>query len=90
VGKTCRKQKPAALDDDSENAISLIAKDLNPEVRVLAVASSAKSIRRLQLAGAEIVFAPAAVGSRLLANLVEGQEIPEEFRDLLEGRPNRR
>jgi voltage-gated potassium channel len=81
----------AALDDDSENAfISLIAKDLNPKVRVLAVASSAKSIRRLQLAGAEIVFAPAAVGSRLLANLVEGQEIPEEFKDLLEGRPNRR
>jgi voltage-gated potassium channel len=81
----------AALDDDSENAfISLIAKDLNPHVRVLAVASSVKSIRRLQLAGAEIVFAPAAVGSRLLTNLVEGIEIPEEFKDLLKGRPNHR
>jgi hypothetical protein len=32
------------------------------------------------LAGAEIVFAPAAVGSRLLANLVEGQEIPQELK----------
>lgn len=81
----------AALDDDGENAfISLVAKDLNPEIRVLAVASSPKSIRRLQLAGAEIVFAPAAVGSRLLANLVQGQEIPAEFRDLLEGQPNRK
>jgi voltage-gated potassium channel len=81
----------AALDDDGENAfISLVAKDLNPKIRVLAVAGSPKSIRRLQLAGAEIVFAPAAVGSRLLANLVQGQEIPLEFRDLLEGQPNRR
>lgn len=81
----------AALDDDGENAfISLVAKDLNPKIRVLALASSPKSIRRLQLAGAQIVFAPAAVGSRLLANLVQGQEIPLEFRDLLEGQPNRK
>jgi voltage-gated potassium channel len=81
----------AGLDDDGENAfISLAAKDLNPKVHVLAVASSQKSIRRLQLAGAEIVFAPAAVGSRLLANLVEGQELPPEFTDLLKGRPNRK
>jgi voltage-gated potassium channel len=80
----------AALDTDGENALlSLIAKDLNPSVRVLAVATSAKSMRRLQLAGAEIVFAPAVVGSRLMADLVEEQEIPEEFRDLLEGRPSR-
>ncbi|MFW6122897.1 MAG: NAD-binding protein [Thermodesulfobacteriota bacterium] len=80
----------AALDDDGENAfISLVAKDLNPKIRVLAVASSPKSIRRLRLAGAETVFVPAAVGSRLLANLVQGQEIPAEFRDLLEGQLDR-
>jgi len=78
----------AACDDDSENAfISLAAKDIKPEVRVLAVAGSARSIRRLKLARADLVFAPAAVGSRLLANLVEGGEIPAQFQDLLEGRP---
>jgi voltage-gated potassium channel len=77
----------AAREDDGENAfISLVAKDLNPEVRVLAVASSAGSIRRLKLARAEIVFAPAVVGSRMLANIVEGKEIPPEFKDLLEGK----
>jgi voltage-gated potassium channel len=80
----------AAQEDDGDNAfISLIAKDLNPQVRVLAVASSAKSIRRLQLAGAEIVFAPSVVGSRLLVNLAEGQEIPEEFMDLMEAAPHK-
>jgi voltage-gated potassium channel len=77
----------AAREDDGENAfISLVAKDLNPSVRVLAVATTAGSIRRLRLARAEIVFAPSVVGGRLLANLVEGKDIPQEFMDLLEGK----
>jgi voltage-gated potassium channel len=76
----------AARDDDGENAfISLGAKDLNPDVRVLAVASSARSIRRLKLARADLVFSPAALGSRLLADLVEGKPILSEYQDLLEG-----
>jgi voltage-gated potassium channel len=78
----------AARDDDVENAfISLAAKDLNPQIRVLAVAGSARSIRRMKLARADLVFAPVAVGSRLMANLVEGSSIPVEFQDLLKGRP---
>lgn len=80
----------AAREDDGENAfIALGAKDLNPRVRVMAVASSALSIRRLKLARADLVFSPAAVGSRLLADLVQGNEILPEFRDLLEGHPNK-
>jgi voltage-gated potassium channel len=76
----------AALADDGDNAfICLAAKDLNPQIQVLAVASTAGAIRRLRLARAEVVFAPAVVGSRLIANLVEGKEIPNEFRDLLQG-----
>ncbi|HUJ85724.1 MAG TPA: NAD-binding protein [Burkholderiales bacterium] len=79
----------AAREDDGENAfIVLSAKDLNPKVQVLAVASSPRSIRRLQLARADLVFSPAAVGSRLLADLVQGSQILPQFRDLLEGRPN--
>jgi len=76
----------AAREDDGENAfIALGAKDINPNVRVLAVASSALSIRRLKLARADLFFSPAAVGSRLLANLVEGTQLSPEFQDLLEG-----
>jgi voltage-gated potassium channel len=76
----------AAREDDGENAfIALGSKDLNPNVRVLAVASSALSIRRLKLARADLVFSPAAVGSRVLADLVEGQQMLPEFQDLLEG-----
>ena len=80
----------AAREDDGENAfIALGAKDLNPDVRVLAVASSALSIRRLKLARADLVFSPAAVGSRLLADLVEGNQILPAFQDLLEGHPKK-
>jgi voltage-gated potassium channel len=77
----------AATDDDGDNAfIALAAKDLNPKVRVLAVASSTRSMRRLRLARADLVFAPVMVGSRLIADLVEGTAIPEEFQDLLKVR----
>ena len=75
----------AAREDDGENAfISLATKALNPAIRVLAVASSAHAIHRLKLAHADVVFAPVAVGARILANLVEGDSIPKEFHDLLE------
>jgi voltage-gated potassium channel len=76
----------AAREDDSENAFIVLAiKDMNPKVPVLAVASSAVSLRRLKLARADMVFSPAAVGSRLLADLVQSNQIQAEFRDLLEG-----
>ncbi len=76
----------AAREDDSENAFIVLAvKEMNPNVRVLAVASSAIALRRLKLAHADMVFSPAAVGSRLLADLVQGNQILPEFRDLLEG-----
>jgi voltage-gated potassium channel len=76
----------AAREDDSENAFIVLAiKEMNPRVPVLAVASSPVSLRRLKLARADMVFSPAAVGSRLLADLVQGNPILPEFRDLLEG-----
>jgi len=44
----------AAREDDGDNAfISLVAKDLNPQVRVLAVATTAGAISRLKLAQAD-------------------------------------
>ena len=76
----------AAREDDSENAFIVLAvKEINPRVPVVAVASSAMSLRRLKLAHADVVFSPAAVGSRLLADLVEGGDILPKFRDLLQG-----
>lgn len=76
----------AAREDDSENAfVSLLAKDLNPHIRVLAIAATARGMRRLKLARADVAFAPTVVGGRLVANLVQGRGIPDDFADLLEG-----
>lgn len=73
----------AANDDDGENAFAaLAAKDINPQVRVLAVANNRTALHRLKLARADMAFAPTEVGSRLIANLVEGGELPEQFLDL--------
>lgn len=75
----------AADDDDGENAfVCLAAKAIKSELKVLVAASSQQSIRRLKLARADIVFAPVQVGTRLLANLVEGDEMPAPFLDLLD------
>lgn len=74
----------AAEDDDGENAfICLAAKDHHPELSVMVVASSRRAIRRLKLARADTVFAPMEVGSRLLADLVDGDSLPEQFLDLI-------
>jgi voltage-gated potassium channel len=76
----------AARDDDGENAfIALVSKDINPEVSVLAIASSAKAIPRLKLARADLVFAPHVLGGRLLVDLATGKELSAEQRELLEG-----
>jgi len=42
-------------------------------------------IPRLRLTRADMIFAPVVVGSRLLANLVEGDTVPPQFADLLGG-----
>lgn len=76
----------AASEDDSENAmITLAAKDLHPEMRVLAVADHPSHIHRLKRARADVVFAPATVGGRLLAALAEGRPVEAAFQDLVVG-----
>ena len=76
----------AAQQDDGQNAfIALVAKDLKKDVSVLAVANSVKAIGRLKLAKADLVFAPNALGGRIMVDLAMGKEISEDHRDLIAG-----
>lgn len=76
----------AAQQDDGQNAfISLVAKDLKEDISVLAIANSVSAIARLKLARADLVFAPNALGGRIMVDLVMGKEISEDHRDLIEG-----
>ena len=75
----------AAHDDDGRNAFStLLVKNIDARIKVIAIASSRRSIRPLELAAADVVFAPVLAGGRLLADLAQGVEIPQQFRDLLQ------
>lgn len=74
----------AAHDDDGRNAFStLLVKNMDSRIKVIAIASSRRSIRPLELTAADVVFAPVLAGARLLADLAQDIEIPQEFRDLL-------
>ncbi|MCI0497515.1 MAG: NAD-binding protein [Thermoplasmata archaeon] len=64
----------ACTDSDAENAfITLAAKDLNPEVRVLSRATELESVDKLYMAGADYVVSLAQIAAR---NLVKMAVLP--------------
>ncbi len=74
-------------DDDSRNAFTtLLVKNIDAKMKVIAVASSTRNMRPLEMARADVVFAPALAGGRLLADLAEDTKLPEGFDDLLQRR----
>ena len=78
----------AAREDDGENAfIALVSKDINPDISVLAVANSTAAIPRLKLARADMVFAPNAIGGRILVDLASGKSIEEDHQEFVDSTP---
>ena len=78
----------AAKEDDGENAfIALVSKDINPDISVLAVAKSRAAIPRLKLARADMVFAPNAIGGRILVDLASGKSIEESNQEFVDSTP---
>lgn len=69
-------------DDEANINASRIAKIINRNVQVVIVVSSSKAIAQLKLAQADVVFDPTAVGARLLTNLIVGNSIPKDLRDI--------
>ncbi len=85
AGISSVKAVVVAGEDDAANiSISLTAKKLNRKARVVVVASSSQAISQLRSSQADLVFAPTAVGARLLANLIRETAIPKELQDLFE------
>ena len=78
----------AAKEDDGENAfIALVSKDINPDISVLAVANSRAAVPRLKLARADMVFAPNAIGGRILVDLASGKTIEESNQEFVDATP---
>lgn len=65
----------AATEVDAEDAFSILtARELNPELRIVAAATHRENVDKLRRAGADVVISPAMIGGRLLVRSALGDE----------------
>lgn len=75
----------AAVPQDSINVfISLTAKEMNPDIKVIARATEESSESKLRRAGADQVILPDTIGGHYMANMVIRPEVVE-FLDMING-----
>ncbi|MFT4905076.1 MAG: voltage-gated potassium channel [Natronomonas sp.] len=68
----------AATNDDAQDALSILtARELNPELRIVAAATDRENVRKLRRAGADVVLSPSVLGGRLLVESAFGNDDPE-------------
>jgi len=74
----------AATNDDAEDAFAILtARELNPDLRIVAAATMRENVEKLRRAGADVVISPAAIGGRLLSRSALGAEDAEAVADAL-------
>ncbi len=78
-----------ATNNDAEDALAVLtARQLNPEVRIVAAATNRENIEKLRRAGADAVISPATIGGHLLVESAFGDEGVESVAEhLVEGEP---
>ena len=71
-----------ATNDDAQDAMAVLtARELNPDLRIVAAATDRENVRKLRRAGADIVMSPAVLGGRLLVESAFGNDDPERVID---------
>ncbi|WP_280535576.1 NAD-binding protein [Halopenitus sp. POP-27] len=74
-----------ATNDDAEDALAILtARQLNPEVRIVAGATQRENVDKLRRAGADDVISPATLGGHLLVDSAFGADstaVAEEIMD---------
>jgi voltage-gated potassium channel len=74
----------AATNNDAEDALSILtARQLNPEVRIVAAATQRENVPKLKHAGADTVISPATIGGRLLVRSALGSDDTEDIAERL-------
>lgn len=64
-----------ATNNDAEDALSILtARELNPDARIVAGATSRDNVEKLRRAGADTVLSPAVIGGRLLVRSALGED----------------
>jgi voltage-gated potassium channel len=76
----------AATNDDAQDAMSILtARELNPDLRIVAAATDRENARKLRRAGADGVRGPSVLGGRLLVESAIGSDDPERIIEELLG-----
>ena len=74
----------AATNHDAADALSVLtARQLNPDIRVVAAATDKENVKKLKRAGADTVISPAVIGGHLLVLSAMGTEGVEDLADRL-------
>ncbi|MDZ7849753.1 MAG: NAD-binding protein [Halodesulfurarchaeum sp.] len=64
-----------ATNDDGDDALAVLtARELNPDVRIVAAATNRENVHKLERAGADTVISPTALGARMLVDASFGEE----------------
>jgi len=72
----------AATDNDADDAFAILtARELNPEVRIVAAATVRDNIEKLRRAGADTVISPTVIGGQLLVRSALDEEDVERTTD---------
>jgi voltage-gated potassium channel len=71
-----------ATNNDAEDAMAILtARELNPDLRIVAAATDRENIRKLRRAGADNVLSPSVLGGRLLVESALGSNDTERVVD---------
>jgi voltage-gated potassium channel len=74
----------AATNDDAQDALAILtARELNPDVRIVAAATVRENVEKLRRAGADTVLSPAVIGGRLLVRSALGDAEAESVAERL-------
>jgi voltage-gated potassium channel len=72
----------AATDDDAQDAmVILTARELNPDLLIVAAATDRENVKKLRRAGADTVLSPSVIGGHLLVQSAFGQAGMEDVAD---------
>jgi voltage-gated potassium channel len=79
----------AATNDDAADALAILtARELHPEVNIVAAATDRENVDKLKRAGADTVISPALIGGHLLVESALGSTDSERIADRLIGGPH--
>jgi voltage-gated potassium channel len=79
----------AATNDDAADALAILtARELHPEVNIVAAATDRENVDKLKRAGADTVISPALIGGHLLVESALGSTDSERIAERLLDGPN--